>query len=137
MWGEWNANVHLALGCVGTITDGAVRDLEALERLRFHTFATSISVAHGNGAFVGYGDPVEVAGLPVATGDVLVADRHGVLQLPPEIPIDVLVNAANDIDALEAEVFGYCHRDDFTVDGLAALEQSVLARWPGAAGTTR
>ena len=62
MWGEWNGHVHHALGCVGTVTQGAVRDLDALERLGFHTFATSVSVAHGYGAFVGYGEPVTVAG---------------------------------------------------------------------------
>ena len=137
MWGEWNANVHLALGCVGTITEGAVRDLDALERLGFHTFATSVSAAHGYGAFTGYGDPVEVAGLTVATGDVLVADRHGVLALPPEIPVPALVEAARTIDALESEVFSFCQSDAFSVDGLAALERSVLDRWPGVAGTVR
>ncbi len=137
MWGEWNANVHLALGCVGTITDGAVRDLDALERLRFHTYSTSVSVGHGYGAFVGYGDPVEVTGLPVETGDVIVADRHGVLQLPPDIAVDVLVEAANRIDALESEIFSYCQTDEFTVEGLADLERSVLDRWPGATGTVR
>jgi regulator of RNase E activity RraA len=130
MWGEWNANVHLALGCVGTITDGAVRDLEALERLRFHTFATSVSVAHGYGAFVGYGEPVEVAGLTVDTGDVLVADRHGVLQIPDELSIEELVEAAHRIDALESEIFAFCQSGDFTPDGLRTLERSVLERWP-------
>ena len=137
MWGEWNANVHLALGCVGTITQGAVRDLDALERLRFHTFATSVSVAHGYGAFVGYGEPADVAGLTVRTGDVLVADRHGVLHIPDELSIDELVEAARTIDALEAEVFALCQSGGFDVDRMTDLEASVLRRWPGAAGTTR
>jgi regulator of RNase E activity RraA len=130
MWGEWNANVHMALGCVGTITQGAVRDLDALDRRGFHAFATSVSVAHGYGVFVDYGDPVEVAGLRIATGDLLVADRHGVLRIPHEIPLDELCAVARKIDALESEIFVYCDRDDFSVDGLAALQESVLARWP-------
>jgi regulator of RNase E activity RraA len=137
MWGEWNANVHLALGCVGTITDGAVRDLEALERLRFHTFATSVSVAHGYGAFVGYGEPVDVAGMTVGTGDVLVADRHGVLSIPDELSIDQVVKTANTIDALESEIFNFCQSGDFTVEGLAVLDQSVMSRWPGSPGASR
>ena len=37
---------------VGTITHGAVRDLDALERLGFHAFSTTVSVAHGYGRFV-------------------------------------------------------------------------------------
>jgi regulator of RNase E activity RraA len=130
MWGEWNANVHRALGCVGTITQGAVRDLDALERLGFHAFATSVSAAHGYGAFVGYGEPVSVAGLRVETGDLLVADLHGVLRIPPEILIAELVEAGREIDRLESEIFAECQSAEFSVDRLERLQESVLARWP-------
>ena len=130
MWGEWNANVHRALGCVGTVTQGAVRDLDALERLGFHAFATSVSVAHGYGVFVGYDAPVTVADLRVATGDLLVADQHGVLRIPPEIPLPDLAAVAREIDRLEAEIFAFCQSPEFTVDGLARLQESVLDRWP-------
>jgi len=130
MWGEWNAHVHRALGCVGTITHGAVRDLEALERLGFHTFATAVSVAHGYGTFVGYGEPVTVAGLRIATGDLLIADRHGVLRIPPEIPIDQLVKVGREIDQLESEIFACTRAPDFSVENLEQVQQSVLARWP-------
>jgi len=130
MWGEWNANVHRALGCVGTITQGAVRDLDALERLGFHAFATAVSPAHGYGAFVGYGEAVTVAGLPVETGDLLVADLHGVLRIPSEIPIAELVEAGREIDRLESEIFAECQSPDFSVERLVKVEESVLARWP-------
>ena len=130
MWGEWNSHVHRALGCVGTITQGAVRDLDALERLGFHTFATSVSVAHGYGAFVDYGAPAAVAGLTIETGDLLVADLHGVLRIPPEIPIAELVAAGREIDRLESEIFAHTRARDFSVESLAQLQESVLARWP-------
>jgi len=130
MWGEWNGHVHRALGCVGTITHGAVRDLDALERLRFHVFATAVSVAHGYGAFAGYGEPVTVAGLQIATGDLLVADRHGVLRIPPEIPIAELVDAGREIDRLESEIFACTRTADFNIDKLEQAPKSVLARWP-------
>ncbi|MER6509025.1 hypothetical protein ABT158_19525 [Nonomuraea sp. NPDC001636] len=29
-WGEVNSGAHRALGCVGTITDGAIRDLDEM-----------------------------------------------------------------------------------------------------------
>ena len=130
MWGEWNSNVHRALGCVGTITQGAVRDLDALERLGFHAFATSVSVAHGYGAFTGYGEPVTVAGLRIETGDLLVADLHGVLRIPPEIRLSDLVAAGREIDRLEQEIFAECQSEDFSVDRLERLQESVLSRWP-------
>ena len=137
MWGEWNGHVHQALGCVGTITQGAVRDLDALERLGFHTFATSVSVAHGYGAFTGYGEPVTVAGLPVHTGDLLVADLHGVLRIPPEIPIAELVEAGREIDRLESEIFACTRAADFSIEKLEQLQESVLARWPNPSNSFR
>ena len=131
MWGEWNANLHLAVGCVGTVTEGAVRDLDALDRLGFHTMATSVSVGHGSGAFVDYGSPLEVAGLAVSTGDLLVGDQHGVLHLPHDIPLSEIIERARRIDELESEVFAYCQSGQFTPDGMHALERSVMERWPG------
>jgi regulator of RNase E activity RraA len=130
MWGEWNANVHLALGCVGTVTQGAVRDLDSLERLGFHAFATSVSVAHGYGVFVGHDQPVTVAELPVASGDLLVADQHGVLSIPSAIPTGELAEVAREIDRLESEIFAFCQSPGFSVDGLAELQRSVESRWP-------
>ena len=130
MLGEWNANVHRALGCVGAIVQGAIRDFPALDQLFFPVLATSLSVAHGYGRFVGYGEPVTVAGLRVETGDLVVADMHGVLRIPSEIPIADLVEAGRAIDRLESEIFSHTRSRDFSVDSLAQLQDSVLARWP-------
>jgi 4-hydroxy-4-methyl-2-oxoglutarate aldolase len=45
MWGEWNSNVHKALGCVGMVTQGAARDLDAVSEMNFHFFSTQIMEA--------------------------------------------------------------------------------------------
>jgi len=131
MWGEWNANVHRSLGCVGTITHGAVRDLDALERLGFHAFSTSISVGHGYGVFTGYDREVTVGGLAIRTGDLFVADRHGFLRIPDEIPLDELADAARTIDHLEGEIFSLCQSPDFSIERLVETQAHVLERWPG------
>jgi len=130
MWGEWNANVHRRLGCVGTITQGAVRDLDALERLGFHAFATAVSVGHGYGVFTGYGEEVTVAGVTIRTGDLLVGDQHGFLRIPDEIPLQELADAARTIDALEAEIFAVCQSPDFSIERLAETQAAVLSLWP-------
>jgi regulator of RNase E activity RraA len=130
MWGEWNGNVHRALGCVGTITDGAVRDLDALAALEFHVFSTSVSPSHGYGTFVAFGDAVSVAGLTVRSGDLLAADRHGVVRIPESVPLDELLDVADEIDRLEREVFTYCQSPGFTVEGLTEVTAEVTRRWP-------
>jgi hypothetical protein len=62
--------------------------------------------------------------------DLLVADLHGVLRIPPDIPIGDLVEAGREIDRLEAEIFACTRADDFSVERLVAVQESVLARWP-------
>jgi regulator of RNase E activity RraA len=130
MWGEWNANVHKALGCIGMVTDGAARDLDGVRRLGFHYFSTDILPSHAYGVFIDYGGAVEVAGLTIRTGDLLAGDQHGVLRIPPEIPVIELAEAAAQIDRLEAEVFALCQSPGFRLEALVELDASVGARWP-------
>jgi 4-hydroxy-4-methyl-2-oxoglutarate aldolase len=137
MWGEWNSNVHKALGCVGMVTDGAARDLDAVKKLDFHFFSTHILPSHGYGAFIDYGGSVRVAGLTVKTGDLLVGDMHGVLMIPPEIPLRTLAQVAVEIDRLESEIFALCQSKDFSIEALEALDQSVASRWPRPNDTER
>jgi 4-hydroxy-4-methyl-2-oxoglutarate aldolase len=134
MWGEWNSNVHKALGCVGMVTHGAARDLDAVEKLNFHFFSTEILPSHGYGAFIDYGGEVRVAGLAIRPGDLLAGDQHGVIRIPAEIPLLELAQAAAQIDKLESEIFALCQSGEFSVEKLAALDQSVASRWPKPTG---
>ena len=137
MWGEWNSNVHKALGCVGMVTEGAARDLDAVRKLDFHFFSTIVLPSHGYGAFIDYGGSVRVAGLVIRTGDLLVGDMHGVLLIPPEISLLELADVARKIDELESEIFALCQSPSFSVDALAELDQSVTGRWPKPTGRER
>lgn len=137
MWGEWNANVHKALGCVGMVTEGAARDLDAVAKLNFHFFSTTVLPSHGYGLFIDYGGPVRVAGLEISTGDLLAGDQHGVILIPPEIPLQDLALVADKIDRLEGEIFRFCQSDDFDVEELVDLDKSVMARWPKPTGRGR
>ncbi|MGQ9902999.1 MAG: hypothetical protein ACUVRU_01425 [Anaerolineae bacterium] len=48
VWGEVNANVHRALSCVGTIADGAVRDLDEISNAGFKAIARRLRVGHAH-----------------------------------------------------------------------------------------
>jgi len=83
-WGEVNANAHRALGCVGTITDGAVRDVDEMTDAGFKALARRMCVGHAAAWPVRWGGPVEVFGRRVAPGELIHADKHGFLVIPGE-----------------------------------------------------
>jgi len=99
-WGEVNANTHRALGCLGTITDGAIRDLDEMTAAGFKAIARRLCVGHACSWPVRWGGPVEVFGRTVQPGQLLHADRHGFLAIPPEDE-ERLLQAARFMDANE------------------------------------
>jgi regulator of RNase E activity RraA len=83
-WGEVNSNIHKALGCVGTITDGSIRDLDEMNNAGFKALARRLSVGHAYSIPVRWGCEVEVFGCPISPGQLIHADQHGFLAIPAE-----------------------------------------------------
>lgn len=84
-----HAHVLRALGCRGLVTNGAVRNVDALGAIPFPVFAPFAGVSHAYVHIVATGTPVEIFGLSIAPGDLLYADTHGVLQVPEEALPDI------------------------------------------------
>jgi regulator of RNase E activity RraA len=87
-WGEINTTVHKGLGISGTLTNGVMRDLGDLPE-GFPVVAGSIGPSHGFVHVREVGTPVEVFGMKVVDGDLIHADRHGALVIPPEVIPDL------------------------------------------------
>ncbi|MBV8991233.1 MAG: RraA family protein [Solirubrobacterales bacterium] len=120
LWGEVQATIFGALGCVGCVTDGSVRDLDAAREMGFHFFASGPSVSHAYVRVEGVGEPVEVGGLLVAPDDLLHADQHGVLKIPPEVAA-ALPDAADRVIAREQSLLRWVRSDEFDLDRLAEM----------------
>jgi regulator of RNase E activity RraA len=75
-WGEVNTTVHWGLGCRGAVTNGSMRDLDAMCP-QFQCLAATLSPSHANVQVVEFGTPVDVLGMAVCNGDIIHADRHG------------------------------------------------------------
>jgi regulator of RNase E activity RraA len=99
-WGEVQATTHTALGCVGVVTNGGVRDLDEVAALRFGYWATAVLVSHANVHVVRVGGPVEVGGVTVSPGDLIHADQHGVCLIPHEVAPE-LAEACRSVQAAE------------------------------------
>ncbi|HVN80035.1 MAG TPA: RraA family protein [Terriglobia bacterium] len=115
--GEIHANILLALGCVGLVTNGTVRDLGGVEPTGFQFFAAGVAVSHAYAHILEFGNPVEVGGLKVQPGELLHGDRHGVLAVPMEIAARI-PGVAADLLERERRVIGLCRSPDFSLEKL-------------------
>ncbi|MBI2155315.1 MAG: RraA family protein [Candidatus Rokubacteria bacterium] len=123
-WGEVQANIHRALGCVGTLTDGSVRDLDEVRALGFQFAAAHVSVSHAYVHMVDFGLPVKVGGLWVKPGDLIHCDQHGAVTIPPEIA-ERVPEAVKRVEADERQIIGLCRSAKFSVDDLKALYKQI------------
>lgn len=89
-WGEVNSNFHKALGCVGTITDGAIRDVDEMNNAGFKAIARRLCVSHAYSIPIRWNCEVEVFGCRVSPGQIIHADKHGFVVIPPEDCVKLL-----------------------------------------------
>jgi 4-hydroxy-4-methyl-2-oxoglutarate aldolase len=91
--GEIHAAIGTALKCVGCITNGAVRDLPAVEAMGFQLYARR-------------------------TSDLLHGDRHGVVNIPLSIAAELPAEASRVV-AEEQELVEFCRSSRFSLHELA------------------
>ncbi len=123
-WGEVQANIHRALGCAGVVTDGSVRDLDEVRALGFQFAAAHVSVSHAYVHMMDFGLPVKLGGLWVKPGDLIHADQHGVVTIPPEIAPRV-PEAVAKVEADERKIIGVCQAKDFSAQRLKDLYKQI------------
>ena len=84
IWGEIAANINRALGCVGGVTNGPVRDVPEMTALGFCAFAGGVGPGGGYVDELEIAVPVTVGGVVVYPGDLIHADQHGIIKVPPD-----------------------------------------------------
>src|SRR6266478_9310150 len=82
-WGEVQTHVHKGLGCAGVVTDGSVRDLDAMSP-GFFVLAGSVMPSHAHVHLVEFGGTVSIGGMVVSANDIIHADRHGAVVIPAD-----------------------------------------------------
>jgi 4-hydroxy-4-methyl-2-oxoglutarate aldolase len=115
--GDMHAAILMAVGCVGYVSNGAVRELPGVRKLGFQLFAGNVAVSHAYAHMFDFGSKIEIAGLQVRSGDLLQADRHGLLGIPTEIAGRIPAVAAR-LQAKEKKVIEICRSEKFSVESL-------------------
>jgi regulator of RNase E activity RraA len=89
LWGEIFSTMAMAKGVLGTIVDGAVRDINEIIKLGYPVFAAGITPAAGTGDRLGQVDlPIQCGGVVVNPGDWVFGDVLGVVVVRPEMLVE-------------------------------------------------
>jgi regulator of RNase E activity RraA len=117
-WGEVQSNVHKALGCLGTVTNGSIRDIPQIPP-GFQMLAGSIGPSHAYVHVVEIGCAVDIHGMAAKSGDLIHADRHGAVV----VPADKIVEMKAALDGLtkrEARIIAAARSPGVTADTIKA-----------------
>ncbi|MCA9071401.1 MAG: RraA family protein [Planctomycetaceae bacterium] len=99
IWGELLSTAARNTGCVGAIVDGAVRDVTKMQAMGFPVFArgTSPYDSQNRQRVIDYDVPVEIGGVLLQPGDLVFADRDGVVVVPQAVEEEALTKAWNKV----------------------------------------
>ncbi len=122
-WGEVQSAIHRGMGAVGLVTNGSIRDLPQWAP-GFQALAGSVGPSHAFSRVEAFDLPVTVAGMPVRTGDLVHADRHGAVVIPLATVRD-LPAAARQVAAREAKILAVARAPGCTAEKLVAVFKEV------------
>ncbi|MBL8702450.1 MAG: RraA family protein [Alphaproteobacteria bacterium] len=98
-WGELLSTASMARGAAACVTDGLVRDIRAIRKMKFPVFAGGIGPldSKGRGIVAEIDVPVELAGVRVLPGDLVFGDADGIVVIPQRIEAKVLTKALEKV----------------------------------------
>ncbi|MGA3211826.1 MAG: RraA family protein [Terriglobales bacterium] len=118
--GDVHASILMALGCVGYVTNGAVREVPQVHELGLQLFAGNVAVSHAYAHVFDLGATVRLGGMEVQQGDLLHGDQHGLLSVPkaiaPEIPA-----VAGALHERDQKIIDLCRSDEFSLEKLQSV----------------
>ncbi|MCC2664201.1 MAG: hypothetical protein K0S35_2123 [Geminicoccaceae bacterium] len=115
-WGEVQTAIHKGLGCLGLVTDGGVRDLDAVAP-EFQVLCGKVTPSHAWVHSIAHGGTVDVFGMVVRSDDLIHADRHGAVVIPPEVAREV-ADAARLCGRREEPILNVARSPDFSLEAL-------------------
>jgi 4-hydroxy-4-methyl-2-oxoglutarate aldolase len=126
-WGEVLATAAQARGIAGLVIDGGVRDVDALARLAFPAFSSTIALRGATKKLPGsIGKAANVGDVDVHVGDWVVGDSDGVTIVPGSARSEVL-DAGRARAAKERGLFEALRAGRTTIE-LLGLDPSPIER---------
>jgi len=101
IWGELLSTAARNSGCIGTIVDGAVRDVDKMASMGFPVFARGRCIYDSlhRQRVIDVDVPVEIDGVRFVPGDLVIADPDGIVVIPREAEAEALKRAWEKVHA--------------------------------------
>ena len=116
LWGEIASEAAKAMGIRALVTDGAVRDVDEIEKVGFPVFSRAVSIKGTTKKQAGLlNHPIEIGGVYVKPGDIVIGDTDGVCVIPLE-EAGAVLKRANEITDFENSVVEGIRAGKLTID---------------------
>lgn len=101
IWGELLSTAARNQGCIGAIIDGAIRDVPKISEMKFPVFArgTCLYDSQNRQRVIDIDVPVELEGVVFSPGDLVFADRDGVVVVPQKVEKEAIAKAWEKVHA--------------------------------------
>ena len=96
--GEIMTTSAQAVGCIGLLSNGPSRDVDAIRRNKFQMLLGGVTAGHGAMGVMAVQVPVSVGGMDVAPGELIHMDENGAVKFPADKIEQVLANARGLLD---------------------------------------
>lgn len=105
LWGEMMTTVALRKQAAGAVLHGHIRDTNKVRRLGLPVFSCGSYAQdqRGRGRVTAYRVPIEIGGVHIDPGDILVGDADGVLAIPARAAAECVRRARQKLST-ESEV---------------------------------
>lgn len=113
-WGEVNTSIHKGLGCLGVVTNGSFRDIDACAP-GFQLLGGKVAPSHAWVHLVAIECEVDIFGMTVNPNDIIHADQHGAVVVPHDC-VKKLPGAIDLMGRREAVILEVARAPGFNVE---------------------
>ena len=114
LFGEVMSFMHSVLGCIGLVTNGAVRDVAGMAD-GFQALYGGLAPNRADYHRADFGCEVNVAGLYARTDTLIHADVNGAVAVSPE-QVPQILDAAAAVTSKEQAIIDFCRNPDVTAE---------------------